>query len=168
MSMYNILSSIPKTVLKHCIEYAISMPEMFLQDMKKEKQFNDVLISILETPISPELLRPQNEKIAQKTEDILGSYELQDFFIYNVCQHRYSPKKTLLLAIKAFPAYSKTETLSKLKIFYRRFFASQFKRNCSPEGANITGYSFSTWKLPSNASVNLYLKELDNLERQFQ
>ena len=133
------------------------------KDEKKSNCFATCLSSILAMPISPELLPVQDGRITQKTEEILGSYKLQDFFIYHVLQNHYSPKKTYSLSLLAFPEYSSKEILEKLKIFYKRFFANQFKRNCSPESPNITGYSLSTWEMPSTTSAQLYMEELEKL-----
>ena len=150
MAMYNVNASIPKTMLKLCVEYAIENPTLFLEDDEDEVKFKAILSSILETPISPELLPTVNGKIVQKTEEILGSYDLQDFFIYHVCFNHYSPIKVFMLATKAFPNLSFDEISDSLSSFYKRFFNSQFKRNCSPEGINSTGFSLSNWEMPSN------------------
>lgn len=152
MAMYNVNASIPKTILRLCVEYAIENPELFLKDLKDDEEFKVLLSSILATPISPELLPSIDGKISQKTEEILGSYNLQDFFIYHVCFNHYAPNKVLLLATKAFPNFSIKELSSSLDSFYKRFFKSQFKRNCSPEGINSTGFSLSNWEMPSNIS----------------
>lgn len=152
MAMYNVNASIPKTILRLCLEYAIENTTLFLEDEKDSEKFKTLLSSILATPISPELLPSINGKISQKTEEILGSYNLQDFFIYHVCFNHYAPNKVLLLATKAFPNLSILELSSSLDSFYKRFFKSQFKRNCSPEGINSTGFSLSSWEMPSNIS----------------
>ena len=152
IAMYNVNASIPKTILRLCLEYAIENTTLFLEDDKDSEKFKILLSSILKTPISPELLPSIDGKISQKTEQILGSYNLQDFFIYHVCFNHYSPKKTLFLATKAFPNLSILELSSSLDSFYKRFFKSQFKRNCSPEGINSTGFSLSNWEMPSNIS----------------
>ena len=109
-----------------------------------------LISSILETPISPELLPPTDGKISQKTEEILGCYDLQDFLIYHVCFNHYSPEKIIVLTTKAFPKLSLEEISASLSSFYERFIKSQFKRNCSPEGINSTGFSLSSWEMPSN------------------
>ncbi len=183
MSMYNLLASLPKTTLKLCLEYAAEHAHLFLQEKQAEGNIDGKMLdntessmcdkatrlascisAILQMPISPELLPHKDGKITQKTEEILGSYELQDFFIYHVLKNHYSPKKTYALSLLAFPHYTSKEILEKLKLFYKRFFASQFKRNCSPESPNITGHSLITWQMPSNASVKLYMEELEKLE----
>ncbi|MGP1415443.1 MAG: NAD(+) synthase [Treponema sp.] len=152
MAMYNINAAIPKTILRLCLEYAIEHPDLFLVEDENKKAFQNILSSILNTPISPELLPARDGKITQKTEEILGSYELQDFFIYHICFNHYPPKKVLVLSKKVFPKLSYSEISTSLSSFYRRFFKSQFKRNCSPEGINATGFSLSSWKMPSNVS----------------
>ncbi len=184
ISMYNLLASLPKTTLRLCLEYVERNPHQFLQaenknelvnsaidskepkqaQSKKAEELSACVSSILKTPISPELLPHKDGKITQKTEEILGSYELQDFFIYHVCQNHYSPRKTYALSLLAFPEYEPQEILRSLKLFYKRFVMSQFKRNCSPEHPNITGYSFANWKMPSNTSTKLYIEELERLE----
>lgn len=150
MAMYNINNSIPKTILRLCAEYAIENPKLFLEDGRYQEKFKMLISSILETPISPELLPPTDGKISQKTEEILGSYNLQDFFIYHVCFNHYSPEKIIALTTKAFPKLSLEEISASLSSFYERFIKSQFKRNCSPEGINSTGFSLSSWEMPSN------------------
>jgi len=150
MAMYNINNSIPKTILRLCAEYAIENPKLFLEDGRYQEKFKMLISSILETPISPELLPPTDGKISQKTEEILGSYNLQDFFIYHVCFNHYSPEKIIVLTTKAFPKLSLEEISASLSSFYERFIKSQFKRNCSPEGINSTGFSLSSWEMPSN------------------
>ena len=154
MAMYNINASIPKTLLKLCLEYVIEKPEIFLEKEAEKDSFKAILSSILKTPISPELLPPVDGKITQKTEEILGSYSLQDFFIYHVCFNHYSPEKVIVLSQKAFPNLSLDEISSSLASFYKRFFKSQFKRTCSPEGINSTGFSLSSWEMPSNICGN--------------
>jgi len=150
MAMYNINNSIPKTILRLCAEYAIENPKLFLEDERYQEKFKMLISSILETPISPELLPPTDGKISQKTEEILGSYNLQDFFIYHVCFNHYSPEKIIALTTKAFPKLSLEEISASLSSFYEKFIKSQFKRNCSPEGINSTGFSLSSWEMPSN------------------
>lgn len=150
MAMYNINNSIPKTILRLCAEYAIENPKLFLEDGRYQEKFKMLISSILETPISPELLPPTDGKISQKTEEILGSYNLQDFFIYHVCFNHYSPEKIIALTTKAFPKLSLEKISASLSSFYERFIKSQFKRNCSPEGINSTGFSLSSWEMPSN------------------
>ena len=166
MSMYNILGSIPKTVLRLFLEYAIKNPKFFVIKKEDESSFKAIITSVLETPISPELLPHKDGNIVQKTESLLGSYELHDFFIYHIFQNHYSLKKVLYLAIKAFGyTYSEKVIVEQLKLFYKRFFANQFKRNCAPECPNVTGFSFANWELPSNIPYSLYLREFKEIEK---
>jgi len=140
--------------------------EPTLAQSNKAHSLSTCLSSILDVPISPELLPHKDGKITQKTEEILGSYELQDFFIYHMCQNHYSPQKIYALSLLAFPEYPHKEILKRLKLFYKRFFANQFKRNCSPESPDITGNSFLNWKMPSNTSAKLYMEELKKIEQE--
>lgn len=167
MSMYEVNSSIPKTLLKDCI-LAFADNKVFFDDEKKNADFYDILLSIIDTPVSPELLPPKNGKISQKTEDIIGPYELHDFFLYHAIGNGFSPKKVYFLALEAFKdsRYSKTEILKWLNVFYKKFFSQQFKRSCSPEGASVTGFSLSPrgeWLMPSEISVKIWQKELEFL-----
>ncbi|UTC68249.1 MULTISPECIES: NAD(+) synthase [unclassified Treponema] len=167
MSMYEVNSSIPKTLLKDCI-LSFADDKIFFEDEKKNAAFFEILSSIINTPVSPELLPPKNGEISQKTEDIIGPYELHDFFIYHAIGNGFSPKKVYFLALEAFKdcAYSKTEILKWLNIFYKRFFSQQFKRSCCPEGASVTGFSLSPrgeWIMPSEISVKIWQKELELL-----
>jgi NAD+ synthase (glutamine-hydrolysing) len=122
----------------------------------------------LDTPVSPELLPADNKgEIAQKTEDLVGPYELHDFFIYYMLRYGFSPKKLYRLANAAFEGIYDSETVLKwLKIFTRRFFTQQFKRSCLPDGPMVGEISLSPrggWSMPSDASFNLWLKELEEL-----
>ncbi len=161
MSMYGVNSSIPKTLVRHLVEW------FSLDALSKDKtELSNVLKDILETPVSPELLPPEKGNISQKTEDIVGPYELHDFFLYYVLRWGFCPKKILFLAENAFSQIYDRETIIKwLKNFYRRFFSQQFKRSCMPDGAKVGTVSLSPrgdWRMPSDASANLWLKELEN------
>ena len=167
MSMYEVNSSIPKTLLKDCI-LAFAENKIFFEDEKENTAFFELLSNIINTPVSPELLPPENGEISQKTEDILGPYELHDFFIYHAIGNGFSPKKIYFLALEAFKdsRYSKDEILKWLNLFYKRFFSQQFKRSCSPEGASVTGFSLSPrgeWLMPSEISAKIWLAELEFL-----
>lgn len=167
MSMYEVNSSIPKTLLKDCI-LAFAENNIFFEDEKKNTAFLELLSNIINTPVSPELLPPKNGEISQKTEDILGPYELHDFFLYHAIGNGFSPKKVYFLACEAFgdSSYSKAEILKWLNLFYKRFFSQQFKRSCSPEGASVTGFSLSPrgeWLMPSEISVKIWQRELEFL-----
>lgn len=132
---------------------------------------------ILDTPVSPELLPPDGKNISQKTEDIVGPYELHDFFLYYLLRRGYSPKKIFFLAENAFcmkkdgekkSSYTKEEILKWMKYFYRRFFAQQFKRSCMPDGAKVGTVSLSPrgdWRMPSDASASIWLKEIEGISK---
>ena len=153
MSMYGLNSGIPKTLVKYLIEY-------FAKDELKE-----VLTDILDTPVSPELLPNQDDKITQVTEDIVGPYELHDFFLYHFIREAFSPKKILFIATIAFKNRYDEPTIKKwLKLFIKRFFTQQFKRNCMPDGIMVGTISLSpraNWRMPSDASFDGFLEELD-------
>ena len=126
-----------------------------------------MLYDVLDTPVSPELLPTQNGTISQKTEDLVGPYELHDFYLYNSLRFGYMPKKVLFLAENAFKGVYDRETILKwLKVFYRRFFAQQFKRSCLPDGPKVGSVAVSPrgdLRMPSDASASLWLSELENL-----
>lgn len=157
MSMYAVNASVPKTLVRYIVE-SVAL---------KDETLHDVLIDICETPVSPELLPPDpNGKIAQKTEEVLGSYDLHDFFLYQMLRHHDEPKKIYELATLAFPNIKK-ETISKaIKTFYNRFFTQQFKRNCMPDGVKVGSICFSPrgdWRMPSDASRNLWTKQVEEI-----
>jgi len=158
MSMYNVNGGIPKTLVKELLNF-ISNSNIYCNEL------TDVVKDILGTPVSPELLPPENTgEIKQKTEEIVGSYELNDFYLYHVVKNRFEPKKIIFLAKNAFgDKYSETELTDRLKTFYKRFFTQQFKRSCMPDGAKIVDISLSPrgdFKMPSDASYNTWLNEL--------
>lgn len=182
MSMYAVNSSIPKTLVRHLVRYCADNPETFaLED--DLKQFSKVLVSILETPVSPELLPPTGGEISQKTEHIVGPYELQDFFLYHLTRWGSSPAKIFFMAEQAFadPAaakaavstdtcltssYTREEILKWMKVFYKRFFSQQFKRSCMPDGPKVGSVTLSPrsdWRMPSDASSAVWMKELESL-----
>ncbi len=160
MSMYGVNASVPKTLIRWIID-AISQKPAFAASKA-------VLMDILDTPISPELLPPDAQgKISQQTEDIVGPYALHDFFLYHMVRHGFTPTKIFTMACRAFQNDFDTETVKKwLKNFYRRFFTQQFKRNCQPDGAKtgIVGLgSRGDWRMASDASARLWLAEIDTL-----
>ncbi|MBE7043617.1 MAG: NAD(+) synthase [Ruminococcaceae bacterium] len=159
MSMYGVNADIPKTMIYWVIESIIAA-NLF-------PDANEVLADILDTPISPELLPPNEDgTIAQKTEDLVGPYELHDFYLYYVLRHGFSPKKIYTLACRAFTEYNQETILKWLKTFYRRFFTQQFKRSCMPDGVKIGSVGLSPrgdWQMPSDASFAAWSKELDEL-----
>jgi NAD+ synthase (glutamine-hydrolysing) len=152
MSMYGLNSGIPKTLIKYLIQ-------SFAKDELKE-----VLEDILNTPISPELLPNNNEQITQVTEDLIGPYELHDFFLYHFIKEGFSAKKILFMATKAFSNYDKKCIKKWLKVFIKRFFTQQFKRNCMPDGIMVGTISLSpraNWRMPSDISYKTMLEELE-------
>ena len=160
MSMYAVNSSIPKTLVPWLVKYEAEI---------SEGKLRKVLFDILDTPVSPELLPPEkNGTISQKTEDIVGPYELHDFFMYYMLRYGFSPSKILRIACLSFAGtYSKEVIMKWLKSFYRRFFAQQFKRSCLPDGPKVGTVTLSPrgdWRMPSDASANMWLKELDNID----
>ena len=170
MSMYGVNSSIPKTLVRYLVAW-------FADDVleRGNGELSKVLIDILNTPVSPELLPPENGNISQKTEELVGPYELHDFFLYYVLRWGFSPKKIYYLACQALEGkkaegtdlvYTKTIILKWLKSFYRRFFSQQFKRSCMPDGAKVGTVNLSPrgdWRMPSDASAAIWLKEGDDL-----
>lgn len=156
MSMYGVNASIPKTLVQYLVRaYAASCTDATLQK---------TLLSILDTPISPELKPKKNGKISQKTEDSIGRYDLNDFFLFYVLRYGFSPSKILALASLAFPSISMSQLQDSLKRFYQRFFSQAFKRNCLPEGPKVGSLSLSPrgdFRMPSDAEVESYLFELD-------
>ncbi len=157
MSMYGVNASIPKTLIRHLVSYEA--------EKLNDPQLKEVLMDILDTPVSPELLPAKDGEISQKTEDLVGPYELHDFYLYYAIRWGFSPAKVYRLAKLAFgKAYDDETILKWLKIFYRRFFAQQFKRSCLPDGPKVGSVTLSPrgdWRMPSDACAGLWLKELD-------
>ena len=161
MSMYAVNASIPKTLVRYLVEWYADE----VAGLKAAETLRDVLL----TPVSPELLPPdQDGKIAQRTEEIVGDYELHDFFLFNMLRNGFSPAKIYFLACIAFDGvYKKDMILHWLKVFYRRFFSQQFKRSCLPDGVKVGSVCLSPrgdWRMPSDASAALWLSELENVE----
>lgn len=159
MSMYAVNASVPKTLVRYLVEYEASQTDPALAS---------VLRDVLDTPVSPELLPPEADgTIAQKTEDIVGPYALHDFFLYYVLRLGYSPHKIYRLAKYAFRGtYDDDVILKWLKKFYWRFFSQQFKRSCLPDGPKVGSVTLSPrgdWRMPSDACVTLWQKELETL-----
>ncbi len=160
MSMYGVNASIPKTLIRWMIDAISEMPAF--------APSRAVLQDILDTPISPELLPPDAEgKIAQHTEDLVGPYELHDFFLYYVLRFGFRPTKIYTLACRAFAGDFEPEVIKKwLKTFYRRFFTQQFKRSCLPDGVKVGSVTLSPrgdWRMPSDAGARLWLDEVESL-----
>lgn len=133
----------------------------------KDKQLSDTLYDVLDTPVSPELLPPEDGKISQKTEDLVGPYELHDFFLYYMLRQGFSPAKIYRLAKIAFAGtYEAAFILKWLKTFCRRFFAQQFKRSCLPDGPKVGSVAVSPrgdLRMPSDACATLWMEELNTL-----
>lgn len=165
MSMYGVNASIPKTLVRHLVAW---FSKEALSNGKEK--LSAVLDDILDTPVSPELLPPEKGNISQKTESIVGPYELHDFFLYYMLRFGFSPRKIFFLAKEAFSEDYKAEViLSWLKVFYRRFFSQQFKRSCMPDGAKVGTVSLSPrgdWRMPSDASAALWNAEIEELEKE--
>lgn len=161
MSMYGINSSVPKTLVRHIVEY--------YADTCTSETLSKVLYDILDTPVSPELL-PTDEsgmEITQKTEDLVGPYQLHDFFLYYGIRWGFEPAKVYRIAKLVFDGdYDNNTILKWLKTFYRRFFSQQFKRSCLPDGAKIGSVTLSPrgdWRMPSDACSTLWLKQIETL-----
>ena len=154
MSMYALNSGIPKTLIKYVIEY-----------YKSNDSIADIIDDILDTPISPELLPHKDDEILQETEEIVGPYELHDFFLYHFIKYGAKPSKILYLATIAFDTKYDEDTIRQwLKLFLKRFFTQQFKRSCMPDGPKVGTISLSPradWKMPSDADFEVWLEELE-------
>ena len=160
MAMYGVNAGVPKTLIQYIIRYIAQLPDFKAQ--------HDTLIDVVETPISPELI-PADEQgnIKQKTEDLVGPYELHDFFLYYFLRHGFAPAKIFIMARKAFAGRYSDEVLKHwLTTFCRRFFSQQFKRSCLPDGPKVGGVSLSPrgdWRMPSDAASALWLNECERL-----
>ncbi len=159
MSMYGVNAGVPKTLVRHLVRY--------YADTCGDPELAATLLDVLDTPVSPELLPPKDGVIAQKTEDLVGPYELHDFFLYYVLRFGFAPSKIYRLARLAFAgAYGDDTILKWLKTFYRRFFTQQFKRSCLPDGPKVGSVAVSPrgdLRMPSDASAAIWLKELETL-----
>lgn len=162
MSMYAVNASIPKTLVRHLVSFVCD------DKAEEDKGLSDVLADILDTPVSPELLPAVGGEIAQITEDLVGPYELHDFYLYHAVRWGSAPKKVLRLAEYAFGRrYDRATLLKWLRSFYRRFFAQQFKRSCMPDGPKVGSVSLSPrgdWRMPSDGVAALWLEELEGVE----
>ena len=158
MSMYGVNASIPKTLVRYLVRYCALIGTPALRE---------VLEDILDTPVSPELLPPVDGQIAQKTEDLVGPYELHDFFLYYMLRFHFAPGKIYRMAQRSFAGTYDDETIKKwLRTFYRRFFIQQFKRSCLPDGPKVGSVTLSPrgdWRMPSDACSKLWLDEIDRL-----
>ena len=163
MSMYGVNSSVPKTLVRHLVRY--------YADTCGESELTEVLLDILDTPVSPELLPPEKDgTIAQRTEDLVGPYELHDFFMYHMLRFGVRPEKLYRLARHAFEGAYEDEVIYKwLKTFIRRFFSQQFKRSCLPDGPKVGSVAVSPrgdLRMPSDASAALWLDELEKIKNK--
>lgn len=161
ISMYGVNASIPKTLVRYLVKW--------FADNTTNDDERKTLHSIIETPISPELIPANNqEEIVQRTEDLVGPYVLHDFFLYNMLRNGYSPRKIFTFACFAFKDVYDADTILKWeKTFYRRFFSQQFKRSCLPDGPKVGSVCLSPrgdWRMPSDATVKLWLKDLENID----
>ncbi|MCI5648954.1 MAG: NAD(+) synthase [Fusicatenibacter sp.] len=159
MSMYAVNASVPKTLVRHLVRY--------YADTCRDSALEKILLDVLDTPVSPELLPPKDGVISQKTEDLVGPYELHDFFLYYMMRVTYEPAKIYRVARRAFAGTYDDETILKwLKTFYRRFFAQQFKRSCLPDGPKVGSVAVSPrgdWRMPSDGCVRIWMEQLENL-----
>ena len=159
MSMYGVNASVPKTLVRHLVRYCA--------DTCKDSRLSEILLDILDTPVSPELLPPKDGKIAQRTEDLVGPYELHDFFLYYMLRFGFAPDKIYYLARAAFRGEYEDQVILKwLNTFYRRFFAQQFKRSCLPDGPKVGTVAVSPrgdLRMPSDASARLWLDCMNKL-----
>lgn len=164
MSMYGVNASVPKTLVKHLVHY--------YADTCEDKELREVLYDVLDTPVSPELLPPKDGVIAQKTEDLVGPYELHDFFLYYMLRFGYAPGKIFRLARETFADEYSPEVIYKwLRTFYRRFFSQQFKRSCLPDGPKVGTAALSPrgdWRMPSDANVTIWIEELETAGKELK
>lgn len=159
MSMYGVNASVPKTLVRHLVKYAA--------DVTADPKLQEVLYDVLDTPVSPELLPPKDGDIAQKTEDLVGPYELHDFYLYFMLRFGYEPGKIYRLAMQTFEEVYEKETILKwLTTFCRRFFNQQFKRSCLPDGPKIGTVALSPrgdWRMPSDACAQVWMRDLEKI-----
>lgn len=162
MSMYAVNVSIPKTLVRHLVQY--------VADTCGQENLSRILLDVLDTPVSPELLPPSNGEIVQKTEDVVGPYELHDFYLYYMMRFGFAPSKIYRIAVQTFQGKYEAETILKwLKKFYWRFFSQQFKRSCVPDGPKVGTVALSPrgdWRMPSDASVTLWIQDLERIDAE--
>ena len=159
MSMYGVNAGVPKTLVRHLVQY--------YADTCGSGELKDVLLDVLDTPVSPELLPPVDGVISQKTEDLVGPYELHDFFLYYMLRCGFEPSKIYRIACRSFQdMYDKSVILKWLKTFYKRFFAQQFKRSCLPDGPKVGSVAVSPrgdLRMPSDACADIWLRQVEEL-----
>lgn len=160
MSMYGVNCSIPKMLVRYLV--------LYYAETTDDEELRAVLLDILDTPVSPELLPPKDGEISQKTEDLVGPYELHDFYLYYMMRFGYTPSKIYRLACYTFRgAYDKDTIYKSLRTFYWRFFSQQFKRSCLPDGPKVGSVALSPrgdWRMPSDASVAMWMRDLDQIK----
>ena len=160
MSMYGVNASIPKTLVRSLVRY--------VAEFEMDEVSRKTLLDVVDTPVSPELL-PADDKgeIAQKTEDIVGPYELHDFCLYYMLRFGFSPRKLFFMAKRSFAGQFDEETIKKwMRVFFKRFFQQQFKRSCMPDGPKVGSVNLSPrgdWRMPSDASAAIWLEEVEQL-----
>lgn len=161
MSMYGVNASVPKTLVRHLVQH--------VADTTEDACLREVLYDVLDTPVSPELLPPKKGNIAQKTEDLVGPYELHDFFLYYLLRFGYEPGKVYRLAQRAFGEKYDSDTIIKwLQTFCRRFFSQQFKRSCLPDGPKVGTVALSPrgdWRMPSDACATDWLENINCVDK---
>lgn len=159
MSMYGVNAGVPKTLVRHLVR--------FYADTCEDRELKDILLDVLDTPVSPELLPPVDGVIAQRTEELVGPYELHDFFLYYMLRCGFEPAKVYRVARLSFKGQYEDEVILKwLKMFYRRFFNQQFKRSCLPDGPKVGSVAVSPrgdLRMPSDASAALWLRQAEEL-----
>ena len=157
--MYGVNASVPKTLVRHLVRY--------FADTCGDEKLTAILLDVLDTPVSPELLPPEDGRISQRTEDLVGPYELHDFFLYYMLRLGFAPGKIYRLALVAFEGAYEEETIRRwLKEFYRRFFMQQFKRSCLPDGPKVGSVAVSPrgdWRMPSDACAAGWMREVEEL-----
>ena len=165
MSMYGVNADVPKTMVRALVSFAADE-----YHAAGDGQVTRILQDIVDTPVSPELLPPDGEQIAQRTEDLVGPYELHDFFLYHFLHDGFTPRKLFRYAVAAFAGQFGEKTVAAwLRVFLSRFFAQQFKRSCLPDGPKVTAVDLSPrggWRMPSDASAAAWLAEIDQLIKE--
>lgn len=159
MSMYGVNAGVPKTLVRHLVQY--------YADTCGKEELKSILLDVLDTPVSPELLPPVGDEISQRTEDLVGPYELHDFFLYYMLRCGFEPDKIFRIAKQSFEGqYESGEIRKWMKVFYRRFFAQQFKRSCLPDGPKVGSVAVSPrgdLRMPSDACVRIWMEQLEEM-----
>ena len=157
MSMYGVNAGVPKTLVRHLVRY--------YADTCQNEKLKGILLDVLDTPVSPELLPPVDGVISQKTEDLVGPYELHDYFLYYMLRCGFEPEKIYRIARTSFAGQYDDEIILKwMKVFYKRFFSQQFKRSCLPDGPKVGSVAVSPrgdLRMPSDACVRVWMEQLE-------